>query len=740
MNQKYLLLILVLFPLQMLSADKFIQGKVVDEHQEPLTGANVYWEGTQIGRTTDSGGHFSLEKTGTSHTLVVSYTGFATKKIEVQQSDTVLQVQLSETLELKEVVVKERSPGLISSRLSTVQTQKITRDELSRAACCNLAESFETNPSVDVAYTDATTGAKQIRLLGLSGTYIQMLTENFPNFRGVAAPYGLDYVPGPWLESIYISKGTSSVKNGYEAIAGQINVEFKKPKPTTDIFSANLFAADNQRFEMNTDATVLLSKSLSTTILGHFSSEEKEYDMIADGFLDTPLKRQFNLMNRWEYTTGKYIGQYGVRFLNENRKGGQTSDVIVPPDSLYRTNAETNRIEGFAKNGFILSTEKNESVALIVSGSYHEQKTTYGFRPYNVYETNLYTSLMYETNLMKEHRISTGISLNYDYFNENYILELPVKQASTKTFDQTKEITPGVYAEYTFNKDNRLIISAGLRADYSSLYDFFVTPRIHIKYDMTNWLHLRASAGKGFRTAHVLPENNFYMASNRKLNIASDLNMEEAWNYGANVSFYIPAFGKELTLNTEWYYTDFRKQVVIDLDSDPHAVSFYNLDGKSYSSNFQVELSYPFFRGLTATTAYRFTNVKTTYNGVLKKKPFTNDYKALATVSYQTPLKKWQFDITAQFNGGGHLPEPDQTNPLWNNDFSAFTILNAQVTKYFRTWSIYAGAENILDFVQKNPIIDPQHPWGDNFDSSIVWGPLHGRKFYVGLRYNIPRL
>jgi hypothetical protein len=230
------------------------------------------------------------------------------------------------------------------------------------------------------------------------------------------------------------------------------------------------------------------------------------------------------------------------------------------------------------------------------------------------------------------------------------------------------------------------------------------------------------------------------MANSRKINISEKQDQEEAWNFGANLSFYIPIAGKDLTLNTEWYYTDFQRQIVIDMDSDPHAVSFYNLDGKSYSSSFQVEASYPFFRGLTLTAAYRTSNVKTTYNGFLRKKPFTNSYKSLITASYQTPLRKWQFDITSQFNGGGRLPDPDPINPLWKTKFDPFTILNAQATKFFRTWSVYVGIENILDFTQKNSVIDAQNPWSKNFDSSIVWGPLHGRKFYVGLRWNIPRL
>ncbi len=646
---------------------------------------------------------------------------------------------IKSSVDLKEVVIGRQRMSTISSRITTLQTQKITRDELTRAACCNLAESFETNPSVDVSYTDAATGARQIRLLGLAGTYVQMLTENFPNFRGVAAPYGLDYVPGPWLESIYVSKGTSSVKNGYEALAGQINVEFKKPKETADVVSANVFAADNGRYEVNADATALFNDQLSSSLLAHFSSEEKSFDMNDDGFLDTPLKRQFNLMNRWEFRNDNYIAQFGARFLHEDRTGGQTKQAITPPDSLYKIKLETSRAEFFSKNGWILDPASNESVAVIFSGSYHQQQSSYGFRPYNVYETNLYGTLLYEKEFSHAHKISTGLSMNYDLFDENYILAVHVLPQTSRTFQKTEELVSGGYAEYTFNLNNQLILLAGFRADYSNVYEWFVTPRLHIKYTPADWVQLRASAGKGYRTAHILPENNFYMASSREIRIANDLDMEEAWNYGTNLSFYIPIAGRELILNTEYYYTDFRKQVVVDLDSDPHAVSFYNLKGNSYSSNFQIEATYPFFRGFTLTAAYRKTDVKTNYNGILKEKPFTNDYRALATASYQTPLRKWQFDMTAQFNGGGRLPDPDPLNSLWNNRFDSFTILNGQITKFFRTWSVYAGAENILDFVQDHPIIDPQNPFGDNFDTSIVWGPLHGRKFYVGVRWNLPR-
>ena len=734
LKQLYLILLITFFAISA-RADE-VKGHVFDDNNQPVIGANVYWEGTQQGTTTDVDGAFKLKTRKSTNNLVVSYIGYTTFVMPVTNPDEPLQITLKGEVALEEVVISERKMGTIASRTSVLQTQKITYDEICRAACCNLAESFETNPSVDVSYADAATGARQIKLLGLAGTYVQMLTENYPNFRGAASLYGLDYVPGAWMESIQVSKGTSSVKNGYEALAGQINVEFKKP-PTADIFSVNLFGSDAGRYEGNADASWHINDKVSTGLLVHYSNDKKQHDGNDDGFLDTPLKEQVNLMNRWYHKLDNYVAQYGARYLHENRTGGQATkhhDFADP----YQVHLETNRAELYTKQAYIIDKEKVESVALILSGSYHEQKSMYDRTPYNVYQNNVYASLLYEKEFSPAHSLSTGLSMNYDGFNENLL------QAGTrKVFDRT-EVVPGAYVQYTYNLNDKLIVLGGIRADYSSLYDFFVTPRVHIKYNPFDWFHVRASAGKGFRTANILAENNFLLSSSRKMNIAENLDQEEAWNTGLNLSFYIPLFGKELSLNGEWYYTNFLKQVVVDMDSDPHAVGFYNLDGKSYSNSFQVEATYPFFRGFTLTAAYRYTDAKTDYRnaeGVTRrlKKPLVSDYKALATASYQTPLKKWQFDLTGQFNGGGRMPTPDATNPLWEPNFNAYTVVNAQITRYFRRWSIYIGAENLFDYKLSHPIIDAENPRGDNFDGSMVWGPVHGRKIYAGLRFNISR-
>lgn len=498
-----------------------IKGHVYDENGQPLAGANVYWEKTRKGVSSGSDGYFELKREKTDEKLVASYVGYEPVVISVKDSLLPLRIVMKDEVVLQEVVVSERAQGTITSRTSIVQTQKITYDELCRAACCNLAESFETNPSVDVAYSDAATGARQIKLLGLSGTYVQMLTENYPNFRGAASLYGLDYVPGAWMESIQVSKGTSSVKNGYEALAGQINVEYKKP-PTADIFSVNLFASDAGRYEGNADASWHINDKLSTGLLVHYSNDKMSHDGNDDGFLDTPLREQYNVMNRWYYKGNNVLSQIGGRFLHETRTGGQDlkHHAFVDP---YRVNLRTNRGELFAKNAYIIDPEHVESVALILSGSYHEQKSIYDRSLYNVYQKNVYASLLYEKEFSYAHRISAGLSLNYDGFDEN----LSLYEAVPAQFDRNETVS-GAYAQYTYNLNDKFILLAGIRGDYSNLYDFFVTPRLHLKYNPFEWVHLRGSIGMGYRTPNVLAENNFLLSSSRRMSIVDDLDQEKA--------------------------------------------------------------------------------------------------------------------------------------------------------------------------------------------------------------------
>lgn len=732
MKTLQLYLLLLILPTIAFGKDT-LKGYVYDSQKQPLIGASVRWENAKTGVITDEKGSFQIEGTPhKDHMLAIAYVGFKDKVVHIHDFAEEQIIILDESNELSEVVIEKTPPGRVTSRINVLQTETVTRKELHRAACCNLSESFETNPSVDISFSDAVTGAKQIQLLGLSGTYVQTLTENFPNFRGPASIYGLDYIPGPWMESIQISKGAASVKNGYESVTGQMNVEYKKPQ-TADPLSVNVFASDAGRYEGNADAAFVINDKLSSGLFLHYSNETATHDDNNDTFLDSPKKHQFNVMNRWNYMSGKYASQYGIRFLQDYRTSGQTMHTLNSSSlnaDPYTISVNANRGEFFTKNSYILDEEKNGNIALIFTGAYQDQKSKYTDQRYNVYNSNLYASLMYETEFSPMHHLSTGLSMNWDRYNQTIDL------AQTISPQPSEETTTGGYVQYTFNKDNKFVALAGLRLDYSTLHHAFITPRLHLKYMPAEWVNFRASAGKGYRTVFVLPENSFFLASNRHIDIATDLKQEAAWNYGTSVSFNIPVGGQDLTLSGEWYRTDFDNQVVTDVE-DAHTVKFYNLDGKSYANSIQVEASYPFFTGFNLLAAYRWIDAKTEYGGKLMKKPLTSDYKALVTATYETRLKKWQFDLTSQFNGGGRMPTPNATNPLWKETFDPYTVLNAQVTRNFKNWSVYVGAENLGDFTQDNPIIASNDPFGNDFDATMVWGPTMGRKFYVGFRYTI---
>ena len=734
------LLVLFLFIVVQLTANTVsklvIKGYVLDEDGNPLTGALVYDKEKTSSAIAKEDGYFELNISEDKKILQVDYVGFDTRLHEIVRPGDIQVIVMKSNNQLEEVVVTEKGMGSMKRRRSVVVTEDITSKALTRAACCNLSESFETNPSVDVAYSDAVTGAKQIQLLGLSGTYVQMLTENFPNMRGVASLYGLDYIPGPWMQSIQVSKGAASVKNGFESVTGQINVEYKKPKITDPLF-VNLFYGSAGRYEGNAVGAVELNDNLSTALFVNYYNEEQAHDKNHDTFLDMPKMESFSAMNRWHYQTPNFVSQSGIKFLTDRRTSGQTHHILPEgyDKNPYTINLHTDRVEVFTKNGFILDSDRNESIAVIASGSYHDQQSNYDQRIYNMYESNIYGSLLYESEFGEQHKVAAGMNFNWDkYVQRGNVVSLYCPQWSN-----WDESVIGAYAEYTWSPVENFTILGGIRADYSTIHKWFVTPRLHVKYDVAKWLHLRASAGKGYRSAYVFPENSYLLASNRKFKIAEDLDQESAWNYGLSAQFYIPIGDEELTFSAEWFYTDFNNQVVADMDSNPHEVSFYNLNGNSTSSVFQFEASYPLFRGFTLLGAYRWMDVKCTYNGKSMRKPLSSRYKGLITASYETPLRKWQFDFTTQFNGGGRMPLADSERPLWNNSFESFVQLSAQVTKRFRHWSIYVGGENLTNYRQDNPIVSPENPFSNDFDATMVWGPTMGRKFYAGIRFNIPK-
>ena len=753
-------------------------GIVLDDNGEPLVGANVYWAGTTVGVATDLDGRFQLEPVKSTNLLVTSFMGFHNDTTEVTAHSELTIVLVSDLL-LEEVDIVERKMAVLRSRLTPLATETLTGEALCMAACCNLSESFETSASVDVAYSDAATGAKQIRLLGLSGTYVQLLTENTPNIRGLAQSFGMEYIPGPWMEAIQVSKGTSSVLNGYEAIAGQINVEYLKPQ-TQDPIALNAMISTETHAEVNASGGWDLNDKVSTGILFHAQNMSLELDHNHDGFLDMPKNTNVNLLNRWYVKTGNYTGQFLVRGLYDRRQGGQTQEAAQSAISPYAIDLNTWRVDGFMKNGYVFDAETGTSIGIITSASYHNQQNTYGIRQWNAAQTNAYLNAIFQTTFDDsatdlwddhEHKLSAGLSVNYDQYNE----QLSFLTSDPITADLSHwEVTPGIFAEYTYTYKDKITLLAGIREDYSSRYGFFTTPRMNLRYAPFEWWTLRGSVGLGYRSPNAIADNAAFLASNRNFIFdPAKLVQERSMNTGVSTVFYIPLGKKELQLSGEYYYTNFLDGVIADMDNDIHVVHLYNLsqvdEAKYFSHNWQLEANMEILRGWTMTAAFRYTDVQqTTYNTaanewLLRDKPLQNKFKGIITTSYQTPLKTWQFDLTAQFNGEGRMPdgfvvpEGSQQYTIRNGYIyhKWYPQLLGQITKFFRTWSIYLGAENMTNFTQDNPIVGERleakgmrhggestgfvNPYSSNYDASMIWAPIHGWKLYLGFRWALDR-
>lgn len=706
-----------------------------DEKQNkiPLIGANIFWEGTQLGTTTNADGVFILDKIESDHPhLIISYIGYQPDTIDVPQDLDSIEIVLSVNRELKEVVVTGRSLSKYFDELDARPVEIITSKELLKAACCNLSESFTTNASVDIQFQDAVTGAKQIQLLGLAGIYTNIMVENIPTLKGVTNTFGLGYVPGPWMTAISVSKGAASVVNGYESITGQINIDYKKPDDI-ERYYFNAFQSSHFKTDLNANAAVQLSENLSTLLLAHTDFVTKTFDDNMDSFADQPEVKQFNIMNRWHYQSfAGYESQFGIQVINEKRNAGQISESHSGSHSghLYDINIDTERYEVYAKNGYVFNDEPYTSMGLILNGQYQNQNSLFGLREYNSHLRSFYSNLLFETKTEDEvHSITLGGSYVYDQYDEKF--------NGINYFRQ--ESRPGVFAEYNFSPSNQIAIVPGARLDFHNLYGTLFTPRIHIRYGLDDNTTFRVSAGKGFRSVNLLAENLNYLASSREFVVINNPTFEEGWNYGFNINRYFSINNRDLRITADYYRTDFIKQTVVDIDSDVRQVMFYNLDGKSYSNNYQIELAYELFQRLDLSAAFRYSDVKTQFGEQLLTKPLASRYKALLTVSYATEDRDWIFDSSFLLNGNGRVPSTKE-NPVQyqrEESFDEFININAQITKKIDIIDLYFGVENLTDFKQDNPIIASDDPFGQYFDASLVWGPIDGRKFYLGVRLSV---
>ena len=715
----------------------FVYGKEGDGSKAPMIGATVMLKGNDQGTTTDENGYFELglPENG-SHEIEVSYIGFTTNSIKIEK-DGEMEIILDPGHQLQTVEISYKKRTTEISFVNTINSEKITREELCKAACCNLSESFETNPSVDVSFPDAITGTRTIQMLGLAGPYVQITRELIPDVRALSSIYGMSMTPGPWIESIQLIKGVGSVVNGYEGIAGQINVELKKPEKGEKLF-LNGYVNNGGRVEINANARHDFSKNVSTGILVHGKQMSEPHDRNGDGFTDMPMENDYVIANRWKFqSNGAFQGQVGVKVSRLDHEGGFHDHFTGASDdheNHWRMNTLTNRKEFWAKIGYVDPEKPENSVGLQMSYVDQDQESKFGVNPYDNFQNSVYSNLIFQRIPNQSNTIRFGLSFNWDKIEEN---------AGRGGYHLRDEKVYGAFYEHTFKEDGKWSIIPGIRYDRHSQYGNMITPRIHAKYNFSESSILRLVAGSGFKTASIFAENIGIFSTSRQIVIEGDdpdnpygLDAEKAWNYGINFMQAFDLSGKELILSMDVNRSDFVNQIVANWEN-PREVRFSNLDGKSYSNSFQVKLEYELAKNLDVRAAYRLFDVKTSYGGELLKKPLVATHRSFINTAYKTD-NDWHFDMTVNWNGAKRLPDTS-SNPVTfqREEYSPdYIMVNAQIMKRWGDkFDLYLGAENLLNFKQDDAIIAADDAFGQYFDASIVWAPLFGRNIYLGFRY-----
>ena len=754
MKKRIINSVLLFMPFILFSQTTFT-GMIMDKKNSKenlgVADVTVHWLNTNVSAITNNKGWFTIDYKPVYKKLVVSYLGYKTDTITITNLEPIHHFLTPES-ELEEITINSKRNAVQKSFLSTTNMFTVNAEELLKAACCNLAESFETNPSIDISFSDALTGTKQIQMLGLTSPYLLITQENIPSVRGASQVFGLTFTPGTWVESIQITKGAGSVVNGFESISGQINAELVKPL-TDNSFFLNLFGSQMGRFEANTHFNKKVSEKWNTGVYIHGNYRGQKFDQNNDSFLDMPLSNQINVMNRWQFTDAQkgWVSFINVRFLNDEKQTGEinfdptldkviTNNPVLSEDEVWGSQIDTKRFDTSAKLGYVFPELPFQSIGFQMAYSNHQQDSYFGLNVYDIQHESIYSNLIFNSIIGDtRNKFKTGLSYTYDRFDE---------LVNRNNFSRN-ENSLGAFFEYAFDNLEDFSVTAGIRIDTHNLLGTFLTPRLHLRYVPWEKGVFRASVGRGKRSANIFAENQQLFASARQINIDAvdgniyGLNPEIAWNYGVSYLQKFNLFDKKGDVTFDIYQTNFQNQVVVDWEN-PQEISFYDLDGQSIANSFQVEVNYALAKNLNLRTAYKYFDITTDYKSGNLQKPIQPRTRFFANLSYETELtakeSQWRFDVTFNNIGTQRLPNtssnPSQYRLPENSE--PYQLLNSQITKVFSNkFEVYVGGENLTNVQQNNPILASDDPFGSNFDTTIVYAPIFGRSIYAGLRFKI---
>ncbi len=722
-----------------------VKGTIVDENMEVLIGANIFWIESTVGTASDEMGTFEISGEGIEdQRLIITYLGYQNDTLIID-GDADFLVQMIPTNTLGEIVVEGKQSGGYISSTEAIKMEVVNEVELGKAACCDLAGCFNTNASVEPGTTNIITQSKELKILGLSGIYNQLLLDGFPLLQGLSYTYGVSSVPGPFVKTIFVAKGANSVLQGTESISGQINVILHPPVDAAP-FYFNAFVNSFWEKQFNVYSAQQKGK-FSNFIGGHLVLPASKFDRNDDTFLDLPRLNRYELLDKWIWGNDKENGWFnrgGIRWTKEKRTGGQEDydpKTDLGSSTVYGQHVDYNQFDGWKRTSYRFN--EFHATALILSGQYHDQDSWYG-------ETN-YRGKQYLMNAVLQHEFiyKNGSSLrgglSYKYMDINETIEFS-NNPLNKTFDgnyEFRERIPGIFAENTlFFLEDKFTWMIGLRTDHLNEFGWKISPRSLLKYTPKERTDIRLSAGYGWHNPKVFSEQSRVLSTQRDIHFHGRLRPDEAWNYGINLTQKFETNRISGTFTTDFYRTRFLNHVQAHYHQDHDAIDFSNNDKKAIGNGFQAEIILDMWDWVTLKNAYNFLDIRhTDLEGRKGTMDFITKHSFLTTFSLAPKGQDWHFDLTSHWYGKKKLPDTS----FYPDDFRQsaysipYTIFNAQFTYKWKDFEWYAGCENILGFVQDDPIISAANPYNTYFDTSFAWGPTKGREGYLGIRYTLPK-
>lgn len=719
--------------------EPMLSGTVKDAGtREPLAYASVLLLPSVTGATTDEQGGFSIPLSGITSParLVVSFIGYQTDTVSVNSRQSRYTIYLNPDVNaLQEVVVVSGTMKEVTKMNSPIPVEVYSPALFMKNPTPSIFESLGMVNGVQPQLNCNVCNTGDIHINGMEGPYTMVLIDGMPIVSSLATVYGLAGIPNSLVKRIEIVKGPASTLYGSEAVGGLVNIITKTPL-TSPLLHVDLSATSMA--EYNADISTKWKFRNTHALVGvNYFNFQNPTDVNGDNFTDVTQQQRISLFNKLEFTRKEERqASLAVRYVYEDRWGGelQWRQHLRGSDQVYGESIYTNRFEVL---GNYQLPVRNEKIIFDYSYNDHIQDSYYGIHPFVADQQVAFGQLRWDKKVGR-HDLLAGIPFRYIYYDDNTV----GTQGTDSTNSPMHTVLPGIFLQDELTVNDHLTVLGGMRYDHHNRHGNIFSPRVSFKYSPNKANTFRLSTGNGFRVVNLFTEDHAALTGARSVVIQNELKPEQSWNVNLNYATNITHSSGFIGFDASLFYTYFTNKIVGDFLTDPDLILYDNLAGHAVSKGVTINADVAFasslkiIAGVTVMDVYQKQTIGTKERKVSQL--FAPKFSGTYAISYFVDRIGLTFDVTGRFNGPMKLPVGPRDIDPRPDESPWFTIMNVQVAKKFTNgFEVYGGVKNIFDFFPENPLLEPENPFGKNFDTSYNYASIQGVKGFLGVRYTV---